>query len=152
VRLGGAEGACRPDEHGPALRVALIGLKDRSGVVRVELYPANDRDFLADDTVLIAAGKTFRRVDAPTPASGPAELCIRAPAPGAYAVAVLHDRDGDGRFNPLHDGVGFPNNPRLGLAKPKAAQVSLKIGPAVTRANVVLNYWNGLSIGPAGSK
>ena len=80
--LGKAEGRCRPGESGPALLVEAAGLKDRSGQIKVEVYPPNDKDFLADDNVLVAAGKTFRRVEAPTPKSAAAVLCIRIPGPG----------------------------------------------------------------------
>ena len=146
--LGSEDAACAADEPGPALRVDVEGLKDRKGVVRVELYPDNDTDFLADDTALIAQGKAFRRIDEPVPADGKVELCIRAPAVGSYAVAVLHDRNGDLKFNAFVDGAGFPNNPKLGLAKPKARQTSLVIGPGVTAITVIMNYWNGLSFGP----
>ncbi len=145
--LPGTEGAaCAPQETGPALKVVVEGLKDRRGLLRLELYPADDGDFLADDTVLLKAGKVFRRVDVPT--SDATELCIRAPEPGRYAAVVLHDRNSDHRFDPFVDGAGFPNNPRLGFSKPKAAAVSLMVGPGVTSTTVVLNYWNGLSFAP----
>ena len=91
--LGKAEGRCRAGESGPALLVEAAGLKDRSGQIKLEVYPPNDQDFLADDNVLVAAGKTFRRVEAPTPKSGAAVLCIRIPGPGTFALLVLHDRD-----------------------------------------------------------
>ena len=48
-------------EAEPALIVDVTGLKVRKGRVRAELYPARDGDFLGDDNVLVAAGKTFRR-------------------------------------------------------------------------------------------
>jgi len=146
--LGSEEAVCAPDEQGPALRVDIEGLKDRKGVVRVELYPANDADFLADDTALIAQGKAFRRIDEPTPADGKVEICIRAPTPGPYDVSVLHDRNGDLRFNAFVDGAGFATNPKLGFSKPKARQSTLTIGPGVTQTTVIMNYWNGLSFGP----
>ena len=111
-------------------------------------HARNDADFLADDTALIAQGKPFRRIDEPVPADGKVELCVRAPSTGPYAVAVLHDRNGDLKFNAFVDGAGFPNNPKLGLAKPKARQTSLVIGPGVTAITVIMNYWNGLSFGP----
>src|SRR3546814_8974614 len=50
--LGKAEAACRPKETGPALIVHVVGLKDRKGLVRAEVYPANDADFLQDDAIL----------------------------------------------------------------------------------------------------
>ncbi len=63
--LGKAEGRCRPGEPGPALLVNVEGLKDRKGNLKLEVYPADDRDFLQDDNVLVSRGKVFRRVEAP---------------------------------------------------------------------------------------
>ncbi len=55
-RSAGRDADCRPGEPGPAVRVNVDGFKDRQGRAVLELYPANDEDFLAPDGVLIAAG------------------------------------------------------------------------------------------------
>lgn len=146
--IGKAEGQCRAEEGGPAFLVEVKGLKDRQGQLKLELYPANDADFLADDNVLVAAGKPFRRVEVPVP-TGPVQLCIRAPAPGTYALSLLHDRDANHRFALSVDGVGFSGNPRLGWAKPHASAASAAVGGAPTHITIIVNYRRGLlSIGP----
>lgn len=147
--LGKAEGRCRPGEPGPALLVEAKGLKDRSGLIKVELYPANDKDFLADDNVLVSQGKTFRRVEVPTPKAGAAVVCIRIPGPGTYTLTVLHDRDSDRKFNYKLDGIGFASNPKLGWSKPKWSSARVSVASAgVSRISVVMNYKNGLGVGP----
>jgi uncharacterized protein (DUF2141 family) len=129
--------------------IDVTGLKDRKGLIRAELYPANDRDFLADDNILIAAGKPFRRVERLVPQSGPVELCIRAPAPGTYALSLLHDRDGNRKFGLSTDGIAFPGNPRIGLGKPRASEASAEVGTGIRRVTVRMNYRRGLfSFGP----
>ncbi|USI72061.1 DUF2141 domain-containing protein [Sphingomonas morindae] len=149
--LGVAEGRCRADEPGPALLITVEGLKDRRGALRAELYPARDGDFLADDSVLLRQGKSFRRAVEPVPASGTVRICLRAPAPGTYALAVIHDRQDGGAFSLLHDGIGFAGNPRLGMAKPKAAEAAITVGEGLTPTAVVMNYRRGLfSFGPIG--
>lgn len=142
--LGKAEGRCRPGETGPALLVSAVGLKDRAGDLKLEVYPANDQDFLQDDKILIGQGKTFRRVEEPVPASGTPTLCVRVPGPGTYAVSLLHDRDANHKFNLSGDGVGFSGNHKLSWSKPKAAASSVVAGAGLTRVPIVLNYRQGL--------
>ncbi|WP_443025660.1 DUF2141 domain-containing protein [Sphingomonas sp. PB2P12] len=143
-RLGTVEARCRPHETGPALVVDVDGLKDRVGVLRAELYPARDGDFLADDNVLIGAGKTFRRAVITVPATGAVSLCLRVPAPGTYALSVVHARDGGHGFSLLHDGIGFASNPKLGHSKPRADQASVAVHDGITTTHVVMNYRSGL--------
>ncbi|HLZ79350.1 MAG TPA: DUF2141 domain-containing protein [Sphingomonas sp.] len=149
--LGTAEGRCRPDEAGPAILVTVEGLKDRTGVLRLELFSSDPKDFLAGDSDLIAAGKTFRRVvEAPAP-FGPTHLCIRAPAAGTYALALIHDRDGKRSFSIWHDGVGFAGNPPVVHGKPPPEKARITIGNTVTQTVIIMNYMRGLfTFGPMG--
>ena len=141
--LGKAEGHCRPNEQGPAILVNVVGLKDRNGNLKMEVYPSNDEDFLADDNVLVDAHKTFRRLEMPVPASGAVQLCVRIPGPGAYSITVLHDRDKNRKFSLSEDGLGFASNPKLRRAKPKAADTRLVAGAGLTSTTIVLNYLHG---------
>ncbi len=143
--LGRAEGRCRPGEPGPALLITVVGLKDRAGTLKAELYPANDTDFLADDNVLVNAGKTFRRVLTDIAQTGPVTMCIRAPAPGAYGLSILHDRDSNRKFGASIDGVAFGGNPQsLGPFKPKIAIGRVTVGNGVTPVTVRMLYRKGL--------
>lgn len=147
--LGKAEGRCRPNEPGPAAMIVVTGLKDRKGLLRAEVYPANDEDFLASDKVLVRAGKPFRRVEMALPPSGPVELCIRLPGPGPHAISVLHDRDSNRKFGLSSDGIGFPGNGKLGMSKPGAANATLVAGKGVSDITIRMNYRIGLfSFGP----
>lgn len=150
--LGKAEGQCRPHEPGPALLVDVVGLKDRQGVLKLEVYPANDRDFLQDDNVLVSEGKVFRRVEVPVPPTSPVELCIRVPGPGAYSVSLLHDRDENRKFGWTIDGIGFAGNPRLGWGKPKATAAQVIAGSGLNPVTIVLNYRHGLGMTPLKKK
>jgi hypothetical protein len=143
--LGMAEGRCRLHEPGPAVMITAIGLKDRDGILRAELYPPDDEGFLADDNVLLGSGRTFRRAEERLPANGPVRLCIRAPSAG--------DRDADRKFSLFHDGIGFPGNPSLGLAKPHAASARLHVGDGIAETRIVLNYRRGLfTFAPIGGR
>ena len=149
----GRSGAdCRTTEPGPAVNVNVLGLKDRRGKLILELYPENDADFLQSDKILIAAGKPFRRVPMETPKNGSVSICIRAPGPGRYALVLLHDRDENGKFGLSGDGVGFANNPKLGLRKPAAQKAAVVFGPGVRSISIVMNYRQGIGVGPIKNK
>jgi uncharacterized protein (DUF2141 family) len=146
--LGPKPEACLDGAEGPAALVHVTGFKDRTGNLRVELYPAVEGDFLASRTKLESEGKVFQRIDNPTPQQGDADVCVVLPGPGPFAIAVLHDRNASGKLDAFSDGFGFPNNPRLGYGKPAASEATFNAGAGVTRLNIVLNYWNGLSARP----
>ncbi|WP_033920381.1 DUF2141 domain-containing protein [Sphingomonas sp. 37zxx] len=141
--LGTDRDACIGND-GPAIRVNVTGLKDRTGRLKLELYPANEDDFLKDDRDLLAQGKVFRRVWADTPASGTVSLCIRTPRPGRYAILFTHDRDGKNKFNFWKDGAGFPSNKRLGRSRPNVSQAVIDVGGGVTATNIRVQYLRGL--------
>lgn len=146
--LGKAEAECRPGEAGPAFMVTVDGLKDRKGNLKLEVYPATDDDFLADDNILLMAGKTFRRVEVPVPATPSPKLCVRLPGPGTYTVMLLHDRDTNRKFGWRVDGVGFSSNPKLGWGKPKADAVKVAAGSGITPLTIVMNYQRGFGMSP----
>lgn len=130
---------------GPAVRADISGLKDRTGRLKLELYPANETDFLKDDHDLRAEGKVFRRVWASMPANGPVALCIKVPQPGRYALFFTHDRDGRNKFDFWKDGAGLPSNARLGRARPKVDQAIINVGRGVTTTRIQAQYLRGLS-------
>jgi uncharacterized protein (DUF2141 family) len=140
----GADAAACNSGQGPAILANVTGLKDRRGTLKLELYPANEQDFLEKDGVLIRAGKTFRRISVAAPASGDARICIRVPRPGRWAIFAGHDRDGKNKFNFWSDGAGFPSNRKLGRAKPKLADSVIDVGPGVTQTTIRMQYLRGL--------
>jgi uncharacterized protein (DUF2141 family) len=144
--LGKAAGRCHANEQGPAIMVSVVGLKDQKGWLKLEVYPASDPDFLADDNVLIDAGKTFRRVEVPVPGGTAPQLCIRIPGPGAYSLSLLHDRNMNHKFEHgfNEDGIGFSANPRLRLSQPKAAETRVVAGSGLTPISITMNYRRGL--------
>ncbi len=141
--LGEDAGACTSG-RGPAIQAEITGLKDRTGRLKLELYPASEEDFLKDDRDLLKEGKTFRRIWANTPPSGAVIMCIRVPGPGDYAVLFTHDRDGKNKFNFWSDGAGFPSNQRLGRSRPKLRQALVHVGNGVTTVNIRAQYLRGL--------
>ena len=143
-RILGSDAAACISRDGPAIEVPVTGLKDRTGELKLELYPATEADFLKDDRDLRAEGKFFRRVNVATPPSGAVTLCIRVPQPGTYALFFTHNRDGKNKFNVWADGAGLPSNRALGRAKPRLDQARVVVGPGVTRVPIRAQYLRGV--------
>jgi uncharacterized protein (DUF2141 family) len=141
--LGTDAEACQPGSGADAALVRVTGFKDRRGRLRLQYY-AND------PATWLASGAYLRRQEVPMTAEGDMLICITVPSPGYYAFVVLQDRDEDGRLSVWSDGVGFSNNPKLYLAKPKIERIAYKVGSGVTPIAIVMNYRSGLSVRPIG--
>jgi uncharacterized protein (DUF2141 family) len=144
--LGEDKRACTTGGN-TAILANIIGLKDRTGRLKLELWRANDDEFLHDDWVLQGEGKFFHRVWAKPPASGDVSMCIKAPGPGSYALFFTHDRDGKNKFNFWMDGGGFPNAGRLGRNRPTLEQAQVTVGIGVTTVTIRAQYLRGIFAG-----
>jgi uncharacterized protein (DUF2141 family) len=125
---------CTPG-NGPAVLVQVRGIKEATGKVRVQSYPA-----IAG--VWLAKGRWLHRIETPASA-GSMNICIPVPAEGKYGIAVRHDRNGNGKTDISQDGGGFSNNPSisiLNLGRPPVHKVVFQAGPGVTRITVNLKY------------
>ena len=141
--LGEDAAACRA--NGPAILATVTGMKDRRGELKLELYPANEQDFLRDDRDLIREGKLFRRIRVPTPQTGIVQLCIRVPRPGRYALLFTHNRDGKNKFSIWSDGAGFASNQKLGRSRPQLRQAIVDVPAGVASVFIRAQYLRGLS-------
>ena len=139
--LGPDAARCRSGSAEPAVLVAVTGFNNRVGKLRVQVYDGPN--------TFMVRGRKLRRIDLPITASGPMEVCVALPRPGAYAVVIRHDADANGKTG-WNDGAGFSNNPRLSLMslKPPYRKVAVSVGNGVKPVDVVLNYRKGLSIAP----
>jgi len=133
----------------PAMLVRVEGLKSRTGTVRVQSYGG-------DPARYFDKGAYLERVELRVPASGAIDVCMPVPHPGAYAVSVRHDANGNGSVDIGSDGGGFSGNPSYSLfdamfkRKPSPVQVQVRV-TGLTPVPVVLNYVHGTSLGPIGA-
>lgn len=146
--LGPDAAACRPGSGRDALLLTVNGFRNREGTLRVELWPGTEADFMRDHHQLVAEGKAYHRVTVPVPASGPARVCVPLPGPGTYAVGAFHSPSGVRKFNFRTDGATFTRNPRVGISRPKAADVAMTFGPGLNESTVTMNYLRGLGFRP----
>jgi len=145
----GEAALCHAGATRPALLIEIAGLKDRAGELRIELYPDHDPDFLGDKNKLIAAGKTFRRILFAVPPGPRPVACLGVPAPGRYALVIIHDRQAKRKFNALSDGIAFPGDPKLSFSQPPASKAWVTVGGGVDRIRVRMQYLHGfLQVGP----
>lgn len=140
----GADANVCTSGRGPAIQVNVLDLKDRRGLLKLELYPANDADFMRSDTDLLAEGKIFRRVTVDAPVAGAVSMCIRVPHPGRYALLFIHSRRAQDKFDFWQDGVGLSSNTRIGRARPAAANAAVEVGQGVARLDIKTQYLRGL--------
>ena len=129
----------------PAMLVRVVGLKSRTGTIRVQTYGGDPAHFFDK-------GSYLERVEVPTPATGAVEVCMPVPRTGTYAVSVRHDVDGRGNSG-ASNGGGMSGNPNISLMdvlfkrKPSPAQVSVAV-TGRTMVSVVMNYMQGASVRP----
>jgi uncharacterized protein (DUF2141 family) len=110
------------------LTVKVSELRNATGKVRVALH-SSSRSYPSgwDDAVAL--------VDVPAAEEG-ATVTLSVPAPGRYAVIVVHDEDGDGRMKknfiglPL-EGFGASNNPTF-LGPPRFSSAAIELREAAT--------------------
>jgi uncharacterized protein (DUF2141 family) len=120
---------------GPAIQVNVRGIKGTTGKIRVQNYPATQSAWLAK-------GRWLHRMEARASAAS-LNFCVPLTASGKYAIAVRHDKNGNGKTDISSDGGGFSNNPSinvLNLGKPAVGKVAFSAGPGVTTITVNLKY------------
>lgn len=119
--------------HGrPDIRVKTGELRSGKGNVRFVLYGDDPEEFLEK-------GKKLVRFEVPAAADG-VEVCISAPHAGRYALAVLHDENGNHKFNITSDGGGFSNNPSFLFAAPSYKDAAFELGPEGAALEIELRY------------
>jgi uncharacterized protein (DUF2141 family) len=120
---------------GPAIKVLVNGVKSGTGTLRVQNYPATKASWLAK-------GRWLSRIETKARA-GSMVFCLPVNAAGRYAVAVRHDKNGNGSTDISTDGGGFSNNPSisiLNLGKPGVEKVGFQVGAGVTNVSINLKY------------
>ncbi len=97
------------------IRLVIEGFDNAVGLVTVDLYVNDNAGFLK------RAGRVAqRRAAAKSPFT---KLCIRAPEPGQYAIAVYHDKNANKTFDKNAFGLpaepwGISNNPKIRFGPP----------------------------------
>lgn len=140
--------SCDPTQHQPSALVIVRGFKNAKGNIRLELYSDKPDEFLAKSDKDLGIQKIFRRFDVPLRSADDIILCMKVPTEGNYTMSVLHDTNANGKLDVWKDGFGFPNNPKLGMSKPKSTEALFTVDGTATPLEIVLNYVQGFSARP----
>jgi uncharacterized protein (DUF2141 family) len=120
--------------------VVIDGLRSTKGDIVVEIYPDDEKLFLAPKSQTNSIHVKLE--------SNPQSVCLPAPRPGGYAVAVFHDENNDRAFNrnilgiPI-EGFGLSNNPPVHLGQPSFQAVRFEAGEGETTIHVHMHYMLG---------
>jgi len=130
----------------PSILVNVIGLKSRSGTIRVRTFGGATSTWF-DKTGWIT------KVQVPTPANGPIRVCLPVAAPGTYAIDMRHDVNGDDNTD-RGDGGGASGDPHVTLLdfvfgkKPSSKVTAVNVGQGVTEITVTAMYLRGGALRP----
>lgn len=125
----------RCEGDGPAVRITVSGVRSGRGTLRVQLYRATDADWLE-------TGRWLNRIEVPA-RTGTMTVCMPAPRPGTYGIAIRHDVNGNGKTDLTQDGGGASNNPSFNvfnLGKPSYRKVAFSLGQEVKALTIRIHY------------
>lgn len=125
---------CRPG-NGPAVLVNLQGIKQSSGVIRVQSYHGTQSEWLKK-------GAWLKRIEMPAQ-RGNMKFCVPVAKSGTYAIAVRHDVSGNGKTDLRSDGGGMSNNPSINvfnLGKPSYKKTAFPVGNDVKSITIQMKY------------
>ena len=115
------------------LMVTVRGLKNSTGKVRVQLY---------DGAGFLKKGRWLGRVEAP--AREGATICIAVPRAGDYAVAVIHDENGNKKLDTFagipKEGFGFSRNPAIRFGPPRVAAARFSLTTDAEEQQIRMRY------------
>lgn len=120
------------------LRVSVTGMYNAIGDVVVTVYPDDAAHFL-DGKYRVT--RQHKAVVLPT-----TEFCLAVPAPGRYAVALMHDENQNGKFDTTllglpAEGYGFSRNPSLFTGPPGLDKVVFEAHPGDNPISVTMKYF-----------
>lgn len=132
---GDAMAACPPSDG--QIEVRVDDVRSASGSVVAVLYGDNPADFLKK-------GKRLDKVFEPA-REGVVSVCLTAPSPGTYAVAVYHDENGNAKFDKTwfglpDEGYGISNNPKIFLSAPAFDEVKFEALDGATVIDIQVAY------------
>jgi len=125
------------DESSTHVQITVTGLRSHDGVVRACMTDDSQhfprcRDDADSHRVVVRADE-------------PLMLDFGQVAPGRYAIALLHDENGNGTadraaFMIPREGYGFSRDARVRMGPPSFEAAAFEVGPAPVRQTIRMRY------------
>lgn len=117
--------------------VRVNAVRSASGSIVAVLYGDNPDDFLKK-------GRRLDKVFEPA-TEGTVDVCLTAPEPGTYAVAIYHDENGNAKFDKTwiglpDEGYGISNNPTFFLGPPSFDEAKFEALDGSTVIDIEVKY------------
>jgi uncharacterized protein (DUF2141 family) len=131
------EAAAEPASPTVTIRVAIKGLRSDSGQVGCTIFASSEGFPSKPDKA------TQRRW---VPITGKAAICeFGALPPGNYAIAAIHDENGNGKldktfFGKPTEGIGVSRDPRPGMRAPHFDEAVLPFRAGRSTLEIVIHY------------
>ena len=85
-----------------------------------------------------------QRLVLPTSSVSNVPVTVSLPAPGQYAVSLVHDENGNGKLDTLlmvpREGYGFSRNPRISFGPPSFAKASFSFDGEAIEKRIQVKY------------
>lgn len=120
------------DNSSARMLLTLKGVYSDEGNIRVQVYNNNPDEFLAK-------GKKILRIDVPA-LKKKSTVCVTFPSSGKFALAILHDRNANGKTDFLTEGFGFSNNPTLNFSAPDHEDVVIDVKDGLAKETIKMTY------------
>lgn len=133
ARAGQQQADCAAKAN--AIHVTVKNVRQAKGTITADLHGDDPQAFLKK-------GKKLMRIRVPAKL-GSVEMCLPAPHPGVFAIALYQDVNANGKFDKNFLGLpkepyGISNNPRLLLAPPKHKDAAFNVGSEGTTIEIIL--------------
>ena len=116
--------------------VQVEGLRNSDGVVTLALYEKDGH--LSEDKVKATVKSPIK--------NNKATIKTKGLPYGQYSMVVIHDENNNGKmdfniFKMPKEGLGFSNNPRIGISKPSFEETKVKLKDQEKRLNISMKYF-----------
>jgi len=134
----------------PAVLLLLAAAAPRTGDVEVRIEKLRNAKGLVHVCLTAspahfpecAADPQARKLS--VPAAKAATVTMAGVRPGAYALSIFHDENGNTKFDTFlkvpKEGFGFSRNPVIRFGAPKFSQVRFEVGEGIARETVQMQY------------